>query len=210
MPEIDIKNQSGQAVGKITLPDPVFGAPIKRHLLHEAVRNYRARARAGTHETKNRSDVAGGGKKPWKQKHTGRSRHGSTRSPLWRKGGTVFGPHPRDYSYDLPKEVKRGALRGALSLKLKSNRLIVLDRIELATPKTKELVDLLENKLGLETRVLLVHEGADSGNLALAARNNPRVKAVRPMGINVFDLLYHDYLVLSREAAEKVGEVLSR
>lgn len=209
MPELDIKNVSGQTVGKLNLPDAVFGATVKRHLLHEAVRHYRATGRAGTHDTKNRSEVAGGGKKPWKQKHTGRARVGSTRSPLWRKGGTVQGPHPRDYGYALPKEVRRGALRSALSLRAKSDRLIVLDNIDLDSPRTEGLRLLLEVTLGLSKKVLLVHD-EEGGNVVLAARNNPRVKAVRPLGVNVYDVLNHEYLVLSRKAAERIGEVLSR
>lgn len=209
MPELEIKNVEGRTVGKVSLPDEVFAAPVKRHLMHEAVRNYRATARRGTHDTKNRSEVAGGGKKPWKQKHTGRARHGSSRSPLWRKGGTIQGPHPRDYSYPLPAQVRRGALRSAISLRVKGERVIVLDRLELDAPKTRALRALLEGKLGLTKRVLMVHDG-EGKNLELAARNNPRVKTVRALGLNVYDLLNHDYLVLSRDAAVKVGEVLAR
>lgn len=209
MPEMDIRNTSGETVGTLSLPDGVFAAPVKRHLLYEAVRHYRAVGRAGTHDTKNRSEVAGGGKKPWKQKHTGRARHGSTRSPLWRKGGTVHGPHPRDYGYSLPKEVRRGALRAALSLKAKAARIVVLDRIDLGSPKTKDLQSLLVDRLGLDRKVLIVHDG-ETENLTLAAANHPRFKAVRALEMNVYDLLNHDHLVFSRAAAEKVGEVLSR
>ena len=209
MPELDVRNMNGEKVGTVNLPDEVFAAPVKRHLLHEAVRNYLAGGRRGTHDTKNRTEVAGGGRKPWKQKHTGRARHGSIRSPLWRKGGTVHGPTPRDYSYDLPRQVRRGALRAALSAKLKDERLIVVEGFELPSPKTRELREIIEEKLGLDSKVLIVHDG-EGGNLALAARNHPRVKAVRALGINVYDILNHDYLVLSREAAEKVGEVLAR
>ena len=209
MPEIDLRNVKGETVGRVSLPDGVFAAPVKRHLLYEAVRHYRAVGRAGTHDTKNRSEVAGGGKKPWKQKHTGRARHGSTRSPLWRKGGTVQGPHPRDYGYDLPKEVRRGALRSALSLKAKDDRLIVLDTLALDSSKTKDLQSLLVDGLGIDRKVLIVHD--DEGqNIARAAGNHPRIKAVRALEMNVYDLLNHEYLVLSRAAAEKVGEVLSR
>ena len=209
MPEMDIRDASGKTVGKIALPDAVFAAPVKRHLLHEAVRNYMATGRAGTHDTKNRCEVSGGGKKPWKQKHTGRARHGSSRSPLWRKGGTVQGPTPRDYSYGLPKQVRRGALRAALSLKLSADRLVVLDKFGLDSSKTHALQELIEHGLGLSKRVLIVHDGEDA-HLDLAARNHPRLKAVRALGMNVYDILNHDYLVLSRGAAEKVGEVLAR
>jgi len=209
MPDLDLKDTSGKTVGTISLPDAVFAAPVKRHLLYEAVRHYRATARRGTHDTKNRTEVEGGSKKPWKQKHTGRSRHGSTRSPLWRKGGTVHGPTPREYGYSLPVKVRRGALRAALSARARDARILVLDSIELPTPKTKDLVSLLKETLGLGERVLVVHEEA-APNLELAARNLTDVKAVRALGINVYDILNHDYLVFSRQAAEKVGEVLSR
>lgn len=209
MPEMEVKDMSGKTVGSMALPDAVFAVPVKRHLLHEAVRNYRAAAHRGTHDTKNRTEVAGGGKKPWKQKHTGRSRHGSTRSPLWRKGGTVQGPTPHDYAYSLPRQVRRSALRMALTVRAKGDRLVVLDKFDLASPKTKELVALIEGKLGLSRKVLIVHDGTE-GNLTLAARNLENIKAVRALGINVYDILNHDYLVFSRGAAEKVGEVLAR
>ena len=209
MPELDVKNVSGKKVGTMSLPDEVFAAPVKKHLMHDVVRSYMAGWRAGTHDTKNRVEVAGGGKKPWKQKHTGRARHGSTRSPLWRKGGTVQGPTPRDYSYELPREVRRGALRSALSQKVKDDRLVLVDDLKLKAAKTKELQEVLSDKLKIDTRVLIVHDGED-GNLVLAARNNPRVKAVRALAMNVYDILNHEYLVLSKGAAEKVGEVLAR
>ena len=209
MPQLEIRNASGKAIGKITLPDEVFAVPVKRHLLHEAVRNYMAGWRAGTHDTKNRMEVSGGGKKPWKQKHTGRSRHGSTRSPLWRKGGTVQGPTPRDYSYEMPRQLRRGALRSALSLKVAADQLYVLDSIALESGKTRELRELIEDGLGLSKKVLIVHD-SDDMNLTLAARNHPRVKAVRALGMNVYDILNHDYLVLSKGAVEKVGKVLAR
>ena len=209
MPEMDLKDLSGKTVGTVDLPDAVFAAPVKRHMLHEAVRNYLAAAHRGTHDTKNRVEVSGGGKKPWKQKHTGRARVGSTRSPLWRKGGTVQGPTPRSYSYDLPKQFRRGALRAALSLRAAGERMIVLDRIELDSPKSRDLLAIIEGKLKIDRKVLIVHDG-EPRNLTLAARNLEKVKAVRALGINVYDILNHDYLVITREAAEKVGEVLSR
>lgn len=209
MPELDVRNASGETVGRVSLPDKVFAAPVKVHLLHEAVRNYRAAGRSGTHDTKNRVEISGGGKKPWKQKHTGRARHGSSRSPLWRKGGTVHGPTPRDYSYSLPTQVRRSALRSALSQKLKDEHLIVVDTIALPSQKTRDLQALIHEGLGLSQTVLLVHDGEDA-KLDLAARNHPRVKAVRALGINVYDILSHKFLVLSRGAAEKVGEVLAR
>jgi large subunit ribosomal protein L4 len=209
MPQLEVKDSNGKTVGSLALPDEVFAVAVKRHLLHEAVRNYRAAAHRGTHDTKNRTEIAGGGKKPWKQKHTGRSRHGSSRSPLWRKGGTIQGPTPHEYAYSLPKQVRRSALRMALSLRAKGDKLIVVDTFDLPTPKSRELVALIEGKLGLSRKVLIVHDSA-GGNLALAARNLENVKAVRALGINVYDILNHDYLVFSRGAAEKVGEVLAR
>jgi large subunit ribosomal protein L4 len=209
MPEMDIKNASGKKVGTMSLSDEVFAAPVKKHLMHDAVKNYMAGWRRGTHDTKNRMEVSGGGKKPWKQKHTGRARVGDNRSPLWRKGGTVQGPHPRDYSYDLPKEIRRGALRSALSQKVKDDRLVLVDDLKLKVAKTKELQSVLTDKLKIDAKVLIVHNDED-GNLVLAARNNPRVKAVRALAINVYDILNHEYLVLSKEAAEKVTEVLAR
>jgi large subunit ribosomal protein L4 len=209
MPELDIKNVSGKKVGTMTLPDEVFAAPVRKHLMHDAVKCYMAGWRAGTHDTKNRVEISGGGKKPWKQKHTGRARVGDNRSPLWRKGGTVHGPTPRDYSYDLPKEIRRGALRSALSQKVKDERLILVDDLTLKEAKTRELRDVLADKLKIDAKVLIVHDG-ENGNLVLAARNNPRVKAVRALAINVYDILNHEYLVLSKAAAEKVGEVLAR
>jgi len=209
MPELDIKNASGKKVGTMVLPDNVFAVSVKRHLMHDAVRNYMAGWRRGTHDTKNRVEVSGGGKKPWKQKHTGRARAGDNRSPLWRSGGTVHGPTPRDYSYDLPKEIRRGALRSALSQKVKDERLLLVEGWKLPTPKTKELQSVLMEKFGIDSRVLIVHDGED-GNLDLAARNHPNIKAVRAMAINVYDILNHEYLVLSKGAAEKVGEVLAR
>lgn len=209
MPEMDIKDASGKKVGTMALPDGVFAVPVKKHLMHDAVKNYMAGWRRGTHDTKNRMEVSGGGRKPWKQKHTGRARVGDNRTPIWRGGGTVHGPTPRDYSYDLPKEIRRGALRSALSQKVKDDRLVLMDDLKLPSPKTKDLQAVLIEKLGIDTKVLIVHDDED-GNLTLAARNNPRVKAVRALAINVYDILNHEYLVLSKAAAEKVGEVLSR
>ena len=205
MPHLDVKDSSGKTVGLLALPDEVFAAPVKRHVLHEAVRNYRAAAHRGTHDTKNRTEVAGGGKKPWKQKHTGRSRHGSTRSPLWRKGGTVFGPLPRDYRQELPKQARRNALRSALADKYAAERLVVYDALELKEPKTKAAADLLRT---LKLRSALFVDDRSNRNLFLATRNIPRVKAVEAGLLNVFDVLNYPWLVFSRRAFAAVMERL--
>ncbi len=208
MPEVEVKNLRNEPVGSMFLPDEVFAAPLHGHLLYEAVRHYRNTARAGTHDTKNRKDVSGGTRKLWKQKHTGRARMGDNRSPLWRHGGTVHGPTPRDYGFRLPRKVRRGALRSALSQKLREERLVVVDRLDLDEPRTKQLRKLLEEGLGIRSRVLLVYD-EENRNLELAARNNPDVKAVRALGVNVYDLLAHDYVVASQAALGRIGKVLS-
>jgi large subunit ribosomal protein L4 len=210
MPEVAVRNVRNETVRRIVLSDEVFAAPLHRHLLYIAVRAYRNTGRAGTHATKNRKDVSGGTKKLWRQKGTGRARVGDNRSPLWRHGGTVHGPQPRDYSQHLPKEMRRGALRAALSQKLRDEQLVVVDRLELESPKTRQLEALLADGLGLHSKVLIVYDGEANRNLELAARNNPRVKAVRALGLNVYDLLGHEFVVASEAALGRVSEVLSR
>src|SRR5215470_6512052 len=140
MAKLAVVNLEGKEVKDLVLPDEVFAGPVREHLIQEAVIAYRAAGRSGTHATKNRSDVSGGGKKPWRQKKTGRSRHGSIRSPIWKGGGTVFGPQPRDYAWDFPRRKRHGALRSALSAKVKDGRVVVVERLALEAPKTKELV----------------------------------------------------------------------
>ncbi len=209
MAEVAVINRKREEVGKINLPDAVFARPFKRHLLHEAVRAYLATARRGTHATKNRADVSGGGKKPWKQKGTGRSRHGSTRSPLWRKGGTIFGPQPRDYSYAIPKRARRVALASALSDKLRTEKLLVLDQVALDEPKTKQIVGLVQTDLGLGGKVLVVFDG-ENQKAELAARNHPQIGAIRALQLHALHVLNHDTVVISRAAAEQLGEVLAK
>mgnify|MGYP006267127059 CR=1 FL=1 len=209
MADIAVVNTKREEVGRVSLPDAVFGRPFNRHLVYEAVRAYLASARRGTHATKNRVDVSGGGKKPWKQKGTGRSRHGSTRSPLWRHGGTIFGPVPRDYSYDLPKRARRRALASALSDKLRGGKFLVVDGIEFEQPKTKALQVLVQTDLGLAGKVLVVFDGENQA-IELAARNHPQIGAVRAMQLHAYHVLDHDTVVMSRAAAEQLGEVLSR
>jgi len=207
MARIKVMSQAGKATRDLDLPDAVFGLPLNSHLIHEAVVAYQAAGRAGTHAAKNRSDVSGGGKKPWRQKKTGRSRHGSIRSPLWKGGGTVFGPQPRDYSYPFPRRKRQGALRSALSAKTKDGRLLVVESLALSAPKTKELTRLMTG-LGIKGSVLLVDE---PGNIHLerSARNLPRVKTTHSTALNIVDLLRYETVVLTEAAAGRVAEVLS-
>jgi large subunit ribosomal protein L4 len=183
----------------------LFGAEVKTHLLHTAVVNQLANKRAGTACTKTKGLVSGGGKKPWKQKGTGRARAGSSRSPLWRHGGTVFGPMPRDYSYTIPKKEKRAALASALAAKVSENRLIVLDKIMLAEPKTGQMSSLLKN-LGVAENALVLL-GAENKNVALASRNMPSVKVLRMENINVYDLLKYRYLITTGDVLTALAEV---
>jgi len=206
MAKLSVVNREGREVKALELPDDVFATPLKAHLVQEAVLAYRAAGRSGTHATKNRSDVRGGGKKPWRQKKTGRSRHGSIRSPIWKGGGTVFGPQPHSYAYPFPRKKRHGALRSALSAKLKDGRLMVIDSLQLAGPKTKELVQVIAG-LGLKGSALLVDEPGNR-NLELSARNLPRVKATLSTALTVIDLLAHETVVLTEAAAGRVAEVL--
>jgi len=206
MPKIAVRMLGGTAARDIELPDAVFATPVNTYLIHEAVVAHQAAGRAGTHATKNRSDVRGGGKKPWKQKKTGRSRHGSIRSPIWKGGGTVFGPQPRDYTLALPRRKRQGALRSALSSKVRDGQVVVVESLEIKEPKTSELLRALRG-LGIGASALLVDEPVDR-NLALSARNVPGFKTVLATGLNVVDLLRYETLVFSERAAQRVAEVL--
>ena len=206
MAKLDIIDRDGKSAAQLDLPEAVFTPAANDHLIYEAVVNYRANQRQGTASTKTRAAVSGGGKKPWRQKGTGRARVGSTRSPLWRKGGTVFGPQPRDYSSELPKKAKRGALRSALAHKLAAGDLIVASELEVKEPKTKEAVALLK-AFHLDSALLV--DLADNANLFRAVRNLPRVKAVDVAGLNIYDVLAHKSVVFSRRAFEAVLEKLS-
>ncbi|MBO8157468.1 MAG: 50S ribosomal protein L4 [Bacillaceae bacterium] len=207
MPKVALFNQSGSQVGDIELNDAVFGIEPNTHVLHEAVVMQRASQRQGTHKVKNRSEVSGGGRKPWRQKGTGRARHGSIRSPQWVGGGTVFGPTPRSYSFKLPKKVRRLALKSALSTKVIDENIIVLEDIKIEAPKTKEVVKMLQN-LNVSEKALIVTAGEDQ-NVALSANNIPGVDVLTVEQVNVLDLLAHDKLIITKEAAEKAGEVLA-
>ncbi len=189
----------------VELPESVFGAEVKTHLLHHAVVAQLAARRSGTASTKTRTYVSGGGKKPFRQKGTGRARMGSSRSPLLRGGGTVFGPHPRSYEIKVNRKAMKAALRSALSSKAKENKLFLVDDLELAAPRTKEFLKVA-SALGL-TEALLVVDGACE-NLALGIRNLRSFKALPATAINVYDILSYDQLVLTRPALEKIAEVL--
>jgi len=207
MPVVDVKNLEGKKVGEVELADAVFAAKVNLHLLHETVRWYLAAQRAGTHKTKGRGEVAGSGRKPWRQKGTGRARVGSIRSSIWRKGGTVHGPQPRSYAYRLPRKVVLGALRSALSAKLAEEKLIVVDAWALETHKTKAFRQVLD-RLDGDSRTILLVETAANRNLELASRNLEGVKLVSPAALQTYDLLRHERLVLSKDAAVKLGKSL--
>jgi large subunit ribosomal protein L4 len=207
MPKVALYNQSGEQIGEIELNDSVFGIEPNKHVLFEAVIMQRASLRQGTHKTKNRAEVSGGGRKPWRQKGTGRARQGSIRAPQWRGGGTVFGPVPRSYSYKLPKKVRRLAIKSALSSKVLENEIVVLDNLTLEAPKTKEMVKILNN-LSVDRKALIVTDDVNE-NVVLSARNIPGVTVITANGINVLDVLNHDKLVITKAAVEKVEEVLA-
>jgi large subunit ribosomal protein L4 len=207
MPKVALYNQSGETIGEIELNDSVFGIEPNKYVLFEAVIMQRASLRQGTHKTKNRAEVSGGGRKPWRQKGTGRARQGSIRAPQWRGGGTVFGPVPRSYSYKLPKKVRRLAIKSALSSKVLENNIVVLDSLTLEAPKTKEMVKILNN-LSVDRKALIVTDDVNE-NIALSARNIPGVTVITANGINVLDVLNHDKLVITKAAVEKVEEVLA-
>jgi large subunit ribosomal protein L4 len=207
MPKVDVVDLNNQKVGEMELADQVFGAEINDALLYEAVRHYQAGQRAGTHKTKTRSEVAGAGKKLWKQKGTGRARMGSIRSPLWRHGGTVHGPVPRDYSYKLPRKMILGALRSALSAKLRDGELVVVQAFTLSDHKSKTMRATL-NKLEAKRKVLLVDNG-DNRNLTLSARNLEGVTLIPTREVNAYHLLGHDRVLVSQAAAAKLSEALA-
>jgi large subunit ribosomal protein L4 len=196
---VPVVNQAKEPAGEITLPEGVFDGPVRRHLLYETVNMQRANKRAGTHSTKTRGEVSGGGKKPWRQKGTGRARAGSSRSPIWTGGAIIFGPQPRDYSYRLPSSARRSALRSALAMRLRENALTVVDKIEIADGKTKSVLQML-GALGLEKTLIIVE--AANPLLERAARNLPTVKVLRVEGANVYDILRYPHLVVTRAAVD--------
>ncbi|SOC39140.1 50S ribosomal protein L4 [Ureibacillus acetophenoni] len=206
MTKVSVLSQTGASVGEIELNDAIFGIEPNEAVLFDAVIAQRASLRQGNHKVKNRSEVAGGGRKPWRQKGTGRARQGSIRSPQWRGGGTVFGPTPRSYSYKLPKKVRRLALKSALSAKVVEQNFLVLDALQLDAPKTKDFKAILGN-LNIAKKALFVTAELDE-NVALSARNIPGVTVLTASGINVLDLVGHEKVVFTKAAVEKVEEVL--
>jgi large subunit ribosomal protein L4 len=203
MSKLPILDTDGRTAREIDLPEGLFSYPVKTHLIYEAVVNYRANQRRGTAATKTRAMVSGGGRKPWRQKGTGRARSGSNRSPLWRKGGTTFGPQPRDYSYAMPKKARRNALQSALTQKFEEQNLMIVETLEFKEPKTRDAVRLLK-ALNLSSALLV--DNQDNTNLFLAVRNVPGVKAVDPGRINIYDVLNHTGLVFSQRAFEFLRE----
>lgn len=207
MPKVAVYNISGAQVGEVELSESVFGIEPNTHVLHEAVVMQQASLRQGTHKVKTRAEVRGGGRKPWKQKGTGRARQGSIRSPQWKGGGIVFGPTPRSYGYKLPKKVRRLAIKSALSSKVLDNDIIVLDQLSLAQPKTKDFASILKN-LNVDRKALVVTSAFDE-NVALSTRNIPGVKFLSAEGLNVLDVLVYDKLIITKEAVSKVEEVFA-
>jgi large subunit ribosomal protein L4 len=206
MPKLDVKDWNNKKVGSVDLPEEIFAYPYKEHLIHEAVRNYLASLRQGTAKVKNRSEVSGSGKKPFRQKGTGRARQGGNRPPIHRHGGTVFGPTPRDYSYKMNAQEKKNALKSALSQRVKEGKLVLLSDLSLDEPKTKALSDKVTN-VGVDGKALLV-DSFENTNLALAARNNPRLVLVDPLHVNVYDVVNSRYVVLSQNALQQLTEAL--
>ena len=206
--KVDIKNWDNEVVGKIDLPEEVFAREVNQHLVWEVVRAYLASRRRGTHKTKERGEVAGTGAKPWKQKHTGRARAGSRRSPLWRSGGTVHGPRPRSYVMKVNKKARRAALRGVLSQRIAEGRLLVLNSMELEAPKTKDFIQRLDN-LGIKGDKVLLLEGLENLNLHLASRNRPELTMLDAGSLNTYEVLNHRWIVATEPALRSLEEVLS-
>ena len=204
--ELAIVDTKNKKVGSLEVSEDVFGADINEHILHEVVVMQLANKRRGTSSTKIRDEVRGGGKKPWKQKGTGRARAGSSRSPIWRGGGVTFGPKPRDYSYKVPKKVRKIALKSALSYKVKNNDIVVLDKFESQFSKTKEVALLLKDLKILNKALFLIEQ--ENKNLQLAARNLPNARVLNLAGLNVYDLLYSSKLILTQSTISKIEERL--
>jgi large subunit ribosomal protein L4 len=204
MAQVDLINKANEPVGKAELPDDIFGVEVKKGLLHEVVLNHLANKRQGNASTKNRANVRGGGRKPFKQKGSGRARQGTIRSPLLRGGGIVFGPLPRDYSYNLPKKAKWAALSSALSAKFADGEIMVMDEINVTEPKTKAMVELLSG-IGLKNNVLIIVPDKNI-NLELAVRNIPRVNVARVKELNVYSVLSHGKLIVTKDAVERMKE----
>jgi large subunit ribosomal protein L4 len=201
--QVDVYNAQGEVIRQVELPETIFGTEVREHLLHEVVRYQLARRRQGTAHTKSRAAVRGGGQKPWRQKGTGRARAGSRRSPLWRGGGTVFGPMPRHYAFRMPKQKRRLALCSALSLKLREQAFRVIDDFGITQPKTRQVVQLVHHFTAQPKVLLVVAEPCEP--LHLSARNIPAVKVLPVMGLNVYDLLHYTTVICAEEAIAKIA-----
>ena len=206
MPTVKLVSFQGEQVSDLQLSDSVFAAPIHVPAMHQVVVAQLANLRQGTHSCKGRGEVRGGGRKPWRQKHTGRARHGSTRSPIWVGGGVAHGPSPRDYSQKVNKKVRRLALRSALSLKVRDNLLTVVDHIDLDTPSTKEMLGFID-KMGVKKPLIVLHEPNDA--VSKSVRNIPDARAINVGNINVYDHLNYQNLILTQEAVARIEEVYS-
>ena len=205
MVKIKVRNIKNKEVSELELPDDIFAYPLKEHLIYEAVKNYNANQRQGTACTKTRSEVSGSGKKLWKQKGTGRARMGAIRSPLFRKGGTTFGPKPRDYSYAMPKKARRNAIKSVLSEKIRNDRLFVLDELKLVSGKTKDAIKTLSK---FDFDKLLIVDKKDNSDLMRSTRNIPHIKAIDVTEMNIYDSLNYNYIMLSVDVVKKLMEVL--
>ncbi|EDH0938326.1 50S ribosomal protein L4 [Listeria monocytogenes] len=207
MPKLSLLKQDGTNAGEITLNDTVFGIEPNEKVVVDVILSQRASLRQGTHKVKNRSEVRGGGRKPWRQKGTGRARQGSIRSPQWRGGGVVFGPTPRSYAYKLPKKVRRLAIKSILSSKINEEKLVVLEGLTFDAPKTKEFAAFLKN-ISVDTKALIVVAG-ESENVELSARNLQGITVIPAESISVLEVAKHDKLIITKAAVEKVEEVLA-
>jgi len=205
MPKVALYNVSGQQIGDIELSDAVFGVEVNQHVLYEVVKNQLANKRQGTQSTKTRAEVRGGGRKPWRQKGTGRARQGSIRAPQWAGGGVVFAPKPRDYSYSVPKKVKRLGLKSALSSKVEEGKIIVLDDLSLTQPKTKDMVNILKN-INSGKKALIVMDEKNE-NVIKSANNIQGIQTALVSTLNVYDILKHDSFIITKDAVKKVEEV---
>lgn len=207
MPKVEIYTIAGEQAGEMELNENVFGVEINEALVHQAVVMQLASQRLGTHATKTRGLVRGGGRKPWKQKGTGRARSGSTRSPIWVGGGTVFGPTPRSYAFRMPRKQRRLALKCALSSKVQNGEIVVLDQIDFEQPKTKQVVEML-NKFSVDKKALII-TADEAENVERSSRNIPGVKAISSCGLNVYDILNHNKLFITKDAVTRIEEVLA-
>jgi len=208
MPKVAVYNMTGAQTGEIELNDAVFGVEVNEAVMHQAVVMQLANQRLGTAATKTRGLVRGGGRKPWRQKGTGRARSGSTRSPIWVGGGTVFGPQPRSYAYSMPRKARRLAIKSALSAKVQAGELMVMEDLAINEPKTKTVVNMLDSLKVGDDKALIITAAVDE-NVEKSSRNIPGVKNITSLGLNVYDILYHDKVLITKDAVSMIEEVLA-